>query len=686
MTTRSNQSAIGILWLLLGTQAAVAGQIGEQEYAQLLADAQTKGIVRVMVNLPRQISISEMQQTPRAFGAELKRQTDTLLAELGQEASRHAIWNNGLGQVGLYVTRRGLQYLANSPNARSFMRDPTERMRSRTPNLQGRLDAIDTAIENNGWAEIDITLNVSATFDYGKDGRFVMHAIDSDELARVWQSIYGSLDVESARNLDEVRVRPPSANGKVTLRVTRDGFNILRESSFVRSMHLVGAAVPKPRLDASALNEAQKTGYADVVIQLRLSDPYSPMQTKIPEGTWRSQNLALKNALEQVLIQLSGSPRGRMYSEVGTVSARVPYSGLASFFANPDPRVASVDLNKVVAYPALATSTALTNMPAAWNAGYRAAGQNIVIYDTGIRKSHEFFKMNGAPKVTYEFCAGSNTGAFRSVCPQQDAFGDSPLNLPGAGEPPSDAQCGGLIWADCTHGTHVAGIASGRASAYLPSGMQGIAPDAYLISAQVFSYDFTNARRPGAFTEDMLQGLNALWSETTTDNYTANMSIGGPEEFSGDCTTFVEAFEARVAWLHDRGIPVVISTGNLGHTNGVAWPACTPLAIKVAGTVNSGTGNVVDQRSNVGNPANYTGPILLAPGWDVTSSYKLSDIATTPLGGTSMAAPHVAGYYAVVKAAMPGITVNDATAWIVGTGSIPVVHNGFTYRRIRAPF
>ena len=51
--------------------------------------------------------------------------------------------------------------------------------------------------------------------------------------------------------------------------------------------------------------------------------------------------------------------------------------------------------------------------------------------------------------------------------------------------------------------------------------------------------------------------------------------------------------------------------------------------------------------------------------------------------------PHVAGLYAATKAAVPGISVNDATAWIVGSGSIPVQVSlpgsggTQTYRRIR---
>jgi hypothetical protein len=51
----------------------------------------------------------------------------------------------------------------------------------------------------------------------------------------------------------------------------------------------------------------------------------------------------------------------------------------------------------------------------------------------------------------------------------------------------------------------------------------------------------------------------------------------------------------------------------------------------------------------------------------------------------------VAGVYAAINAAISGISVADATAWIVTTGSIPATYNlpapvGIqTYRRIRIP-
>lgn len=50
-----------------------------------------------------------------------------------------------------------------------------------------------------------------------------------------------------------------------------------------------------------------------------------------------------------------------------------------------------------------------------------------------------------------------------------------------------------------------------------------------------------------------------------------------------------------------------------------------------------------------------------------------------------MAAPHVSGLYAAIKAAIPGVTVANATDWINTQGSVSVTAHGYTFRRIHLP-
>lgn len=334
-------------------------------------------------------------------------------------------------------------------------------------------------------------------------------------------------------------------------------------------------------------------------------------------------------------------------------------------------------------------------MQSAWNAGYRAAGQKIIVVDTGIRKNHELFKMNGATKVTYEACFGTDSSdGYRSICPSKDVKGDSPLGLAGSGEPYADVTtCASLAsdkidYHDCSHGTHVAGIAAGRQSPYIsPSSLQGVAPDAELISAQVFSYDKTNLKAT-AYSGDVLAALEAVLSATTADTnnpYVVNMSLGGGI-YSENCGTNLSTV---IESLASRGVPVVVATGNNKSRNGISSPACVPYTIKVSSVFNDTNGTALAEFANIGDPARYTGPILLTPGGGggtlVRSADRASTTATKQMQGTSQAAPHAAGVYAAIKAAIPGISVADATAWIVTTGSIPVTVDTKTYRRIRIP-
>ena len=152
---------------------------------------------------------------------------------------------------------------------------------------------------------------------------------------------------------------------------------------------------------------------------------------------------------------------------------------------------------------------------------------------------------------------------------------------------------------------------------------------------------------------------------------------------------------------------MVASTGNISYKSGINYPSCLPQIIKVGAVANDAAGTRIANFTNLGIPANFIGPILLAPGGsgfefnpngtllynvtNVKSADPASTTATRDTNGTSMAAPHVAGLYAATKAAVPGISVNDATAWIAGSGSIPVQvslpgsGDTQTYRRIRVP-
>jgi subtilisin family serine protease len=684
--------ALPIVALALASAEGRAAQHDAAEYAQLLAQAQAEGAVRVMAVLDVDVGLQDDSLRRALIATVIPRKTQALLQELGDAVWSAGYWTNGLGQLGLYVTPDGLRYLANSGNARSFTRDATDRMRTRLPNAAGQLTAIERDLFARGWSDVELTLNLeSLDFDVGLDRAVRFRAVNALEAAEMRSRLLGVLNERQALDLADARRAAVSASPQVRLRLTREGYALLRDHGLARSLRPVGFIDARPAdFASSALDHAKTHGSAEVLIELRGGDVFSPAQGHLPARAWNNQLESMRRAFREILGPgiAEGVLQQQDFSEVRSLVARMSHAALASLYANADPRVLRVRLNEPVATGGLATSTVITNMTQAWAAGHRAAGQTLVVIDSGVKKSHEFFRMNGASKVTYEFCAGTNSGSYRSICPAANGLGDSPPNYPGSGEPQSLASCptGSINFAQCSHGTHVAGIAAGRASAQLPAGLQGMAPDANIVAAQVFSFDPANAQAPAVFRDDFLAALQTLYNSTTTDAFTANISLQWPASgaFTSDCAGYDGAVEDYVALLNSRNIAVVTINGNQSSQEGVYWPGCTPGTIKAGATNNSGTGNVMNAYSNWGDPAAFSGAMLLAPGFYVTSSGTASTTSTVSMGGTSMAAPHIAGYYAAIKAATPGITVANATAWILATGSVPASAHGYTYRRIKA--
>ncbi|MBF6649106.1 S8 family serine peptidase [Methylobacter sp. BlB1] len=711
-------TALLALSTVLATPVAFGAQSDPADYARLLNEAHSKGAVRVLVTLDNSVTLERMKNDLASVNAETEAKAEALLAELGQDAMTSGYWNNGIGQVGVYVNAKGLGILANSTNAIDFSPDATQAYRIRAYGADGSLDAIESIINEKGFAVVEVFLNIDeGDYDIDRNGKTVFRPSPelSDQIARRLNNINAHPVARTFKNYDASPSRAPAPSPSFRARIDKNAFYELRESEDVRAIKPIGFVDARPaQWPADVLKSAQTDGSAEVIITLRGGAIFSAKAGFMSPKALKAQADANQRAFDDILADAdtsSTSATVASYAATGAIHARVPYDVLARLYKNADPRILSIELNQPAAEAMLTNSTGLMNMQSAWNAGYRAAGQKIIVMDTGIRKNHELFKMNGATKVTYEACFGTDgSDGYRSICPSKDVKGDSPLGLAGSGEPYADVTtCASLAadnidYHDCSHGTHVAGIAAGRQSPYIsPSSLQGVAPDAELISAQVFSYDKTNLKA-GAFNGDIQAALDAVLSATTPDTnnpYVVNVSLGG-EIFSGDCPNYSINVKNAIESLASRGVPVVVATGNNGSSdgksgsrNGISWPACVPYAIKVSSVFNDTNGTALAEFANIGDPANFTGPILLTPGGGggtlVRSADRASTTATKQLQGTSQAAPHAAGVYAAIKAAIPGISVADATAWIITTGSIPVTYNlpapvnTQTYRRIRIP-
>jgi hypothetical protein len=297
--------------------------------------------------------------------------------------------------------------------------------------------------------------------------------------------------------------------------------------------------------------------------------------------------------------------------------------------------------------PAVDTSVPVINGDDLHLRGIVGTGQSVAILDTGIDAAHEFFD----GRVVEQACfSGGGDGA--SLCGNGE---DSQVG-PGA------AQCDEAF---CDHGTHVAGIAAGAAAGGVEH-VNGVAPAADVIAVQVFSrYDDPEACNGNppctrAATDDIVQGLQHVQNLAANQDIAAvNVSIGGGD-YEEHCTD--SPYRSVFQGVRAAGVAPVVSAGNSGRDNAVSRPGCEPEVIAVGAT------NDDDSVAGYSN----RGPLLdmFAPGTDVWSSVPSdSDDAYGSKNGTSMAAPHVAGAFALLREELPDASVTELEELLESTGT-----------------
>ena len=281
----------------------------------------------------------------------------------------------------------------------------------------------------------------------------------------------------------------------------------------------------------------------------------------------------------------------------------------------------------------------IINAPAAWGKGYDGAGWYVAVLDTGVRVSHEMF----TGKDIVEGCFSTTVdGSASSLCPGGAAEAEGP----GSAVPPDRYG----------HGTHVAGIAVGRQ----PGGdLKGVAPGADLVAIQVFSY-IPSWDDVGSYFSDQIKGLEYVYSLLGTHAIaSANMSLGGGS-YSDYCDD--DSRKPIIDQLRSAGVAVTISTGNSGYCFALGTPACISSAVAVGASDSN-------DDAYAGNNWHPVMQDIFAPGVTINSALATGDTDYGLKTGTSMAAPHVAGAWAVFRQAAPTVTVGKIEGIMEATGA-----------------
>jgi subtilisin family serine protease len=357
-----------------------------------------------------------------------------------------------------------------------------------------------------------------------------------------------------------------------------------------------------------------------------------------------AQRQAIQQVRSGVLARLGRTDYAdvKTYGTLPLVALEVGPAALRRLAGDPDVMRIQED---VAVPPNLAESIPLIGADVAWAGGHTGTGWTVAILDTGVDGDHPFL----AGKVVAEACYSTTASNARSLCPG----GVSESTARGSGR-----NCPAQI-SGCDHGTHVAGIAAGTRRAF-----SGVAHDAGLIAIQVFSR-FSGAdctdfglSSPCVLTfpsDQMLALERVLELRRRFDIAAVNMSLGGGA-FSGHCDN--DLLKLAIDNLRAADIATVVSSGNNGFDGMVSAPACISSAIAVGSTTKG------DRVWRFSNHAEIVD--LLAPGSRIRSSVPGSRFAVKD--GTSFAAPHVAGAFAVLRSADRSATVDQVEATLAITG------------------
>lgn len=263
--------------------------------------------------------------------------------------------------------------------------------------------------------------------------------------------------------------------------------------------------------------------------------------------------------------------------------------------------------NKVIYRKFLDTSVPYIGAATMHESNITGKGYSIVVIDSGINSTHPMI----SGKVILEACFTSQRSCPNSTNKQIGKGAAAPID-----------------W----HGTHVSGIALGRANDIV-----GVAPDATLIAVNVFDKDDSSSE------SSITQALNWVLSISSEHKIASvNMSLGSSRTYNNYCDDIVPSMTSAIHKLYDKNIPVVVAAGN-SYSLGMANPACISKVVSVAAMTENGS---ITSFSNLSDKTTFA-----APGYQIKSSAEGSNYRVA--SGTSMSSPHVAGAFALYKQVHP---------------------------------
>jgi subtilisin family serine protease len=460
---------------------------------------------------------------------------------------------------------------------------------------------------------------------------------------------------------------------------------------FLTPMVFADLIIPPPTLSetsASGQLTIPPGGSTRIIIELDMDAASSP--SSIREGD-RDTSLDLEEQAEQVasvqemflnnlnmgMLTPTDNPVKVKFTYVPSVVMKVDRFLLRQIQRNP--LVKSVVEDKTASL-SLLKSIPLIGADKTRQSGYTGSGQAVAILDTGVDKTHFALQNGEKSKVIAEACFSTtdqNLGS-KSLCPNkaEEQIGE------GSGVPCQKVP-------GCDHGTHVAGIATANDDR---DGIYGVAPVANIVAIQVASCFNSNGKCDESswllvYDSDIIRALEHVLKlhENGKAIAAVNLSLGSGHYYDY-CDDENPSLTNIINQLRQVGVATVVASGNDFSGDSMGLPACISSAISVGAIcdedniVYPGTETVLcqsgkDSVATFSNSAYFLN--LLAPGIWINSTVPGDAFGIR--AGTSMAAPFVAGAWAVMKSIKPEATVAEILSVLQETGkSILDERNGLS--------